>query len=328
MAASGQKIYVFSGTYDYGSTSLTLTGAKSGLSIIGEDPTTTIITSSNSAGTIVLNGALQNRISGFTILNTYSSTKYGIATSGGVNNLITVDNCIFSGESYGIYAASYWFTNSVFTKNKFTNIATYGFNLNGGSNNVISNNTFDTITTSAIYGYNEANLSIFNNLLVNAGNTSGAINITYGKVSIKNNTVINSGIGMYLSSITSLAIVNNIIAYSSSKGMTVSSSTITQSGYNTFWANITSDTTGYTFADGDVNRDPLLTSYYRLGSVATGQAADSPEINSGTGTSASLGLGGMTTVLSNSLDANIVDRGYHADSTTVATTNLYYVAVS
>ena len=245
-----------------------------------------------------------------------------------MNNLITVDNCIFSGESYGIYAASYWFTNSVFTKNKFTNIATYGFNLNGGSNNVISNNTFDTITTSAIYGYNEANLSIFNNLLVNAGNTSGAINITYGKVSIKNNTVINSGIGMYLSSITSLAIVNNIIAYSSSKGMTVSSSTITQSGYNTFWANITSDTTGYTFADGDVNRDPLLTSYYRLGSVATGQAADSPEINSGTGTSASLGLGGMTTVLSNSLDANIVDRGYHADSTTVATTNLYYVAVS
>jgi len=79
--------------------------------------------------------------------------------------------------------------------------------------------------------------------------------------------------------------------------------------------NIERNSTGILTQSGCFSDDPLfatgLYGDYYLSQTASGQASDSPCVNSGTGTAASLGLDLSTTRTDSTTDAGVADMGYH-----------------
>ncbi len=79
--------------------------------------------------------------------------------------------------------------------------------------------------------------------------------------------------------------------------------------------NIERNSTGTLTQSGSFSADPLFATGpggdYYLGCVSAGQAANSPCIDAGTGTAASVGLGDRTTSTEGTADTGTVDMGYH-----------------
>ncbi len=183
---------------------------------------------------------------------------------------------------------------------------------------------------------NGATPTVHNNLVINnrAGVSGAGINIRSAAGTLRNNTIShNSGLGsdggdgIFLSqelggTATTPTILNNIIAFNQygvraqDVGQFKPSPTV---HHNDLWSNSGGNLIGANVAGqaaDNLNADPLfvvgMVGNFYLSHSAAGQGADSPAMNAGAGTAASLGLQTRTTRTDNVTDADAVDLGFHA----------------
>lgn len=198
-AQSGARIGVGAGTYRE---RLTL---KSGITIVGYDPATTIIDGGNTKGDIITIISLANvRISGFTIKGAVS----GGSLSGGAGifvnfpqSTITISNNILTGNDFGVGIFNAYLSSggpvidrNIIIRNNFAGIQDPG--TGAITNNIISYNG----TWGIIKGGNSAASQIINNTIVN--NTGDGIIIFDDRTAIIKNNIfsVNGGFGVNVTS--------------------------------------------------------------------------------------------------------------------------------
>jgi len=124
------------------------------------------------------------------------------------------------------------------------------------------------------------------------------------------------GDGIYAEN-SAVTLTNNIIALNL-YGLRVTGAITATISNNDVWGNITADYSGLpdpTGSQGNIKLDPRfvagpLGSYY-LSQTAAGQSVNSPCVDAGSASAASLGLDQLTTRTDVKVDQGIVDLGYH-----------------
>jgi parallel beta-helix repeat protein len=187
--------------------------------------------------------------------------------------------------------------------------------------NVVNNNTKDGIV------YAGAQANIFNNLVYSNFGTGGEYGITISSGSghkITNNTVygnVKGGIrlGTTTSSPVAATALNNIVSGNAGVGIKEPANCCASQlvDFNDVFGNASAnyDLSTTPVGANSISSDPGFVSPsnadFRLGRLATGQAADSPCIDRGSAGSDTLGLGGRTAFTDKAPDTGLVDLGYH-----------------
>jgi len=256
------------------------------------------------------------QIDGFTITGGLNGIQLGPHEGGDgpVNGLVATNNVIYGNSAVGLK-----FTSAV------SGVATHNVIYNNGRDGILYQNS--SVSSGA------SNANIFNNLIYSNGLAGGGvyygIQLAAGSGhQITNNTIVGNVSGGVLLGTSDTAPVfatlrNNIIVGNPNGIKERSSSGYTGKGdldYNDVFGNTTKNydlnlATGTVAGPNSISADPIFLNSasgdFRLGRVATGQAADSPCIDRGSATSAALGLANRTAFPDKYADSGQVDLGYH-----------------
>jgi len=270
-ASDGDTVFVYSGTY-YENINI-----KKSINLIGEDKNTTVIDGTNVFKTVSI-GAKWVNFSGFTIVNSSSSTGRGIEINSKYNkitdNIIskyyrgidirdshnTVTGNIILNSEYGINLARYThnntFTSNIIANNKKYGVYTYESIYNNFTDNNFSNNRFAIRVNNA-----SNNVTILNNVVYN--NERGVwIDSSYALV--RDNNILYNDHGIRLAQSTNNIILENnisnngdgIFMYFSNSDNIIKDNTIQNNGngiYQYHSSNINNTITGNNIISNDAD---------------------------------------------------------------------------
>jgi parallel beta-helix repeat protein len=324
-AVAGDSVYVASGVYTGTSiqviqlsTSITLYGGWDGTPTapVVRDPLAypTTLDGQGQRRVVYIAGSITPTLDGFTVTGGSAVEGAGISIHAGAapivrNNLIT-NNVATGGWTGGILIEA--------------SAPLIEHNL------ILSNSTpFEGAGVSASFS---SQPTLKNNLIAeNTAGVSGAgIRLRDAEATLINNTIVgNKGAGsdgiyatsQLTTSFTLITMTNNIIishAYGLRIGSQGGAGVTATMAYNDVVSNVTANYSGLTNptgSSGNISLDPLFVNGfdggYYLSQIAAGQAANSPAVNAGSVTAASLGLDDRTTRTDIVPDTGTVDLGYH-----------------
>ena len=215
----------------------------------------------------------------------------------GNNSSVTVEGCTLRNNSAGVNT---WDSSSAYIIGCTITQNNWGIGAHGDAvifNNIVENNSQEGINC---FGNGVASATIRNNTILNNGGAAGLVYGNMANITIQNNILINNNSGdgkkgIYGGSATTASITNN-----NSYGHT-----------NNNYYNCGTDAG----EDGNISADPLFVTgpagEYYLSQTAAGQGANSPCIDSGSGTAETLGLQDATTRTDEVADSGTVDMGCH-----------------
>ena len=354
-AGNGTKVRVAAGTYQENASSLKLWRASSIVlegGYEGVNWTRDIASNETIIDSHGLNPSnnpleLWNKgnvtIDGLTVIGQVTANSWSSSIYVGNSSSVIIRNCKIRGANTGIQV---YCSTGVLIENCF--IEGSGSITNGGPgidvfgwdqvSSVIVKGCHVTNWSNGGIAFNSGNnwqgaLTVFNSV-IDKNNKTGINcwgNSSTGDVSIQNNTIVGNREtgGICFNSLRSIVIKNNVIAHNNG-GINLTSigiygcnttGTLQVVANNDSYGHFNGDFIGCAASgyNGNINADPLFideaNGNYRLGQIASGQAGNSPCVDTGSDTSASLGLSGMTTRSDGVVDSGIVDMGYHYAST-------------
>jgi parallel beta-helix repeat protein len=199
-ANDGDTIFVHSGTY------YEHVGLSKSVSLVGEDPLTTII-DGNETGSVIVVTIRKVTLSGFTIQNGRIGLELGAGGSRSRDNIMISNNTVknnqiacnsftysssivnntFSNNVLGLFVSS---TNNTISFNKILTNGGYGLGLQGSENSNVTGN-FIFKNDNGIQVWDSAGTTISDNTVVS--NNGTGIDLNSEDVIMRNNTMSNNG---------------------------------------------------------------------------------------------------------------------------------------
>jgi hypothetical protein len=231
---------------------------------------------------------------------------------------LAVDSCIVTGNTSGDYGGAVYVYNA--GPATFTNSVFHGNNAATAGGAVALNISPDSVISNCLF---------YDNHATGASSLGGALhgasidNLSLSSCTFTGNTSDDSGGSCYFVSSGSVTVLNSIMYGSTS---------VNSSFANELYTSIpcTMDYCDTRFGDANtygfggtltltdcIEEDPLFAigpkGNHYLSALAAGQTQDSPCIDAGSDTAASLGLSGKTTRTDRVIDTGTIDIGYHYD---------------